>query len=312
MKNFALLIGVCLAVVAACAHQAPVGDDDDDGEGKVDPVFAAALAARQTPVFALPERPVTSIGRCAIEIGPRPAETRELVRAEFLRRTGPNWYIDGSSFDSVTKVLLQVRALVRDVKPLVSLSDDEAVARSIDFVVANYELFGLSKTDLARVAIDPGRENENGTRTVALQGDNPLPGYEDFSTLAQRWLWRIFFNRQGGIELVVATTGDLLPTFDLCTDARIPGGDARLTRGVIGYRLIYSDIAGHPVDAGQVETRDIGSIALTVHRSWDSERDTVVLRLAYSVEVTRSGLPWAFIVDADTAELIDVEQGFAT
>ena len=65
------------------------------------------------------------------------------------------------------------------------------------------------------------------------------------------------------------------------------------------------------MDAGKVEARDIGSIALTIHRSW-REGDVLVLRLAYAIEVTRSGLPWAFIIDADTAELIEVEQRFAT
>jgi hypothetical protein len=315
MKSFGLLVVVCLAAVAACAHEAPVGGDDDDGgDGDVDPAFAVALAARQTPVFALPERPVTSIGRCAIEIAPRPAETRELVSAEFRRRTGLSWSLDTSSFDPVTMVLRNVRALAREVKPPVSLSNDEAVARTIDFVIANYELFGLSNTDFARVVINPGREDVNGTRivrTVGLDGNSPLPGYEDLPALAQRWQWRVSFNRQGDIEVASATTGDLLPRLELCTDARIPAGDARLTRGVIGYQLIYADAAGQPVDVGKVEARDIGSIALTFHRSW-REENTLVLRLAYAIEVTRSGLPWVFIIDADTAELIEVEQRFAT
>jgi hypothetical protein len=312
MQNFALPIAVCVAAATACAHHKPAGGDDD---GDVAPAFAAALAARQTPVFGLPERPVTSIGRCAIEIGPRPTETRDQVRAEFLSRTRLSWAIDPSSFDRVTMVLINVIAAARDIQPTISLGDDEAVARAIDFAVANYELFGLSRADFARVAIDPGREQDNGTsiaRTVDLQGDNPLPGYPQFSTLAQRWRWRVSFNRQGAIQLASATTGDLLPRFELCTDPRIAAGDTRLTRGVIGYRLSYADIAGRPIDAGQVEARDIGTTALIVHRAWDDERNTVVLRLAYSIAVTRSGLPWAFIVDADTAELLDVEQQFAT
>src|ERR1044071_3013163 len=48
--------------------------------------LASAVAARRTPTLAFPDRPVSSIGRCAVEIGPRPPETNDRVLAEFRAR----------------------------------------------------------------------------------------------------------------------------------------------------------------------------------------------------------------------------------
>jgi hypothetical protein len=324
MKRLALLIAICCAPAIACTTGGgedipvdPGGGEDipvDPGGGEdipVDPAFAPALAARKTPELVLPARPVTSIGRCAIAIGPRPPVTSDLVRAEFTARNGAGWSIGASSFDPTNMALSNVSTATVGSQAPIALTDDEALKLAITFVAENYELFGLSRTDLADVQTYLARRLD-GTLLVQFYAQNPLRGYEQFPTLVQGWYWGVAIDPSSAIQWVIAATGDLLPTFQLCTTPLIASGDPRLTKDVIGYHLSYSDSAGQFVDAGVVDASDITDLALSIHRTWLDEQHTVTLRLAYAISVTRQHLFWTFFVDADTGDLIEVQQQFAT
>lgn len=289
------------------------------GEGPVvisDARLASAVAARRTPTLDFPDRPVNSIGRCAIEIGPRPPETGERVRAEFLARNG-GWRVGPEDLNPALGI---VRHALEPTdgsihEPIAPVTDDEAVQLAFDFLARNFDLFGLSLSDLAHVQVNPGRQQDDKTmvmRRVQIDSDIPQPGYEQFASLARTWRASFALNRAGKLRAVHVAAQDLLPPIRLCTEPQLTAGDARLTEHVIGTRLSYSTIAGQRVDAGQVEASDIQSTKLTVHRAYDKDRSTTSLRLAYLVVVGRSGLSWSFVIDADTGNQLALYPNFVS
>lgn len=276
--------------------------------------LASAVAARRTPTLAFPDRPVHSIGRCAVEIGPRPPETKDRVLAEFRARND-GWRVGP---DDLNPALGIVRDALEPTdggitEPFAPVTDDEAVQLVFDFLAKNFDLFGLSRSDLAHVQVNPGRQQDDKTmvlRTVQIDSDIPQPGYEQFASLARTWRARFSLNRAGKLRAVSVAAQDLLPRIRLCTQPRLTAGDARLTEHVIGTRLSYSTITGQRVDAGQVEARDIQSTKLTVHRDYDKDRSTTSLRLAYVIVVGRGGMSWSFVIDADTGDQLALHPNF--
>lgn len=273
-----------------------------------------ALKSRKEPTFVLPEAPVKTLGRCAIEIGARPDDTSTRVLAEFQRRNGGGWRTSPSSFSKFSGALRNVLEPTDGPldAPLVSLGDDEARSRAIAFVVKNYDLFGLVPSDLHGATVRVSPQRDDGTmvsREVELRGTAAQPGYEAFDSLARRWRWTIHLGRDGQIRAATAPD-DLLPSFHLCTDAKLSPGDPKLVAGVIGYQLSYSSIGGQRIDAGAVTAADIGDKTLTIVRQ--GTRESVTLRLAYAILVHRGGLGWMFVVDADTGQILAVDQRFRT
>jgi hypothetical protein len=319
MKGLVRLAGMSWAVVTACATPAPgtPGTSDPHVPSDADPLIARALAARQPPVIVLPERPITRVGRCAVELGPRPPGTRDLILAELQARNGAGWRATAWSFDPSSNVL---RSILEPTDgstsaPLVSRTDHEALALAVDFVVANYDLFGLSASDLAQVNSIVGPEQDNGTliaRTIKLQGD-PAPSAGPAPTLARTWGGSVDLGRGGQIRATLLDSKDLLPAVPLCDQPSLTPDDDRVLLPVIGYHLSYSDNVGHPVDVGDVTADDLGSTTLIIHREPNQARNSIILRLSYEIAVHRNGpLRWTFIVDADTGELIAVNQLFQT
>jgi hypothetical protein len=120
------------------------------------------------------------------------------------------------------------------------------------------------------------------------------------------------FGRDGKIGVVGVAANDVLPTLQACTKPRLAATDAKVTKSVIGHHLSFGDFRGNPQDAGEVIASNIKSTTLIVYREWKPDRITVTVRLAYAISVHRKQLPWTFIVDADTGELVAVKQQFST
>lgn len=301
---------MCVAMLGCRTH---------GGEGSVvisDARLASAVAARRTPTLAFPDRPVISIGRCAIEIGPRPPETGDRVLAEFLARNA-GWRV---SREDLNPALGIVRNALESTdgsihEPMVRVTDDEAVQLAFAFLARNFDLFGLSLSDLAHVQVNPGGQRDDQTmvtRTVQIDSDVPQPGYEQFVALARTWRAFFLVNRAGKLRAVSVAAQNLLPPIWLCTQPHLTAGDAKLSEHVIGTRLSYSNFGGQPIDAGQVEASDIQSTTLTVHREYDKDRSTTSLRLAYLVVVGRGSLSWSFVIDADTGDRLALYPNFVS
>lgn len=310
MKHGLVVVAAAACTATASAQPAPPAPDPAD-------VIARALAARQLPVLALPQRSVTQICHCAIEIGPPPARTRELALAAFRARNGADWRTNDPSFVPSIGPLRSVTAPAGGnvQAPVVKLTDDGALTLAVELFVANYELFGLTAADLAQVRTIVGAHRDDATaiaRIIELSAgvSHASPGAAP--VLARTWNARIVFGHDGKISSIGVAADDLLPPFHACAKPRLAATDAKVTKLVIGHHLSYADIAGSPRDAGEVVAGDITSITLIVFRAWKPDRTTATLRLAYEVLVHRGILPWAFIVDADTGELIELDQRFST
>ena len=309
------VVFVVVFAVGACASTEAHGQARAEAT-KPDPAIARLLAARVTPAIVLPDPPPTPLGRCAIAIAPRPPETRDRVLAEFQARNGGGWRAHSLSFSDWGGTLRSILEPTDGTlsAPLVPLTDEQALSAALAFVVLNYDLFGFTADDIAHSRVIVGPQRDNGTfivRSVQLNGEGPQHGYEQFASLTRRWNWEISFGRHGKIR-TVAAHAELLPPFRLCTKPGLAANDAKVTREAIGYHLQYSDFGGTRRDAGAVTASDIKSISLTVYRGLSKGRDPITLRLAYEIQVTRDGLSWSFIVDADTGALIVVGQMFAT
>src|ERR1044071_6607614 len=108
-------------------------------------------------------------------------------------------------------------------EPFVAVTDDEAVQLVFDFLAKNFDLFGLSRSDLAHVQVNPGRQQDDKMmvmRTVQIDSDIPQPGYEQFASLARTWRAGFFLTRAGTPGPVVAAAQALPPPIRLCTQPR--------------------------------------------------------------------------------------------
>jgi len=228
------------------------------------------------------------------------------VLAEFPARNGGGWRQDPLSFSARSGVL---RNLIEPTdgpidQPIVHVDDAQAKRVALEFVVRNFDLFGLTADDLLHgtIRVGPERDDKNLlARTVELIGERPQPGYEAFASLSRRWRWGISFGRHGRIRSF-AVQAELLPPFTLCTKPLLAAGDPKVVASVIGHVFTARELSGERSDLGAVTAKDIRSVDLTIFEH--AETETVTLRLAYHVEVTKGPLPWGFIVDADTGALI--------
>jgi hypothetical protein len=276
--------------------------------------LARALAARTTPVFRLPARPVTSIGHCMVDVGSRPPGTFDRVRAEFLARK-PGWRVEPMTIDlelGVLGIVLEPSDGEVDA-PIVSVTDDQAVGLAIDFLAENYELFGLPASYLAQVHADPGVQRDDRTlisRTVHLWGDLPPSSVARRGPVRPTWDAYFDLNRAGTLRRATIVADDLLPPATLCAGPRLAVGDPKLTAQVIGAPLPYATISGEQLDAGPVAATQILSTRLTIHRQVQDGRTT--LRLAYAIVVGKVHRSWTFIVDADTGLRLDLYPNFVS
>jgi len=302
-------VWVSCLTVAACVTTESRGFDRDPPSP-----LATALASRRTPEIVLPNRPMTSLGRCAVEIGPRPPETHQRVLAELVARNGTGWETTDRSFDPLSGTLhyLQRTGGGGTSDRSVPASDDEARTLALAFFVENYDLFGLSASDLVdvRVYVTGDDLNPPGAisgRTVELAIDF-TPTESEESTYGF-WRATLTFERQGPLRFVDVQSERLLPEVPLCDRPALGPDDDRVRAAVLGYHLSYGGADGVVVDVGDVTADLVTSTTLITHRAWSPEGDRVVVQRAYEILV---GGGWAFIVDAETGERLAVYQLFVT
>ncbi len=230
--------------------------------------------------------------------------------AEFLARNGGGWRIVPEDLNPVLGTVRHVlESAHKDIhEPIVPATDDEAVNLAFDFLARNFDLFGLSLTDLAHVQVNPGRQHDDQsmvTRTVQIKSDVPQRGYEQFGSIARRWHASFALNRSGKLRGVDVAAQHLLPPIQMCAQPRLRAEDTKVTEHVIGTRLSYWEN-----DYGQVEASDIQSTTLTVHRDDIEDRQTTTLRLAYLVVVDRNRSSWSFVIDADSGDRLALYPNF--
>jgi hypothetical protein len=270
-------------------------------------VFDAALAARTQPEIVLPARPVTRTGRCAVEIGPRPEASAAQVVAELVARDGAGWDAFADVDRSGGGALRSIRT-PDGAGPPVALDPDAALAAVIPFVVANYDLFGLTRADLVGARVLVGSQTSPGfpyARGFQLAGRSPVA-----STDPPAWTGEVQLGQDGTPWSMRVRSEDLLPDVSLCDGPTVPAGDPRLRAAVVGYHLRGDTAYQGPIDYGVVTARDVGAVSLVERRDPFVVAGTTKLRLAYRVDVQRNGLAWWFYLDPDTAELFVIEQRF--
>jgi hypothetical protein len=271
-----------------------------------DVLVAETLAAREAPAITLPDRPVTRLGRCAVELGARPNHTVAQVAAAFNARNGNAW--DAGRYDPSSRLLQTITSTA----PTASgepLADREALASAIDFLVTNYDLFGMTRDDLAHITpqLDLPLADQP-TRRIILQGDHFFDGPAEDPPAT--WGMTLWIDPAGKVALAAMTSGELLPPLGLCDQPGLQASDPRVVASVIGYHLVFGGIAGMPVDAGEVVAADVQPAKLVTFRQ--QQDDKVTVRVAYEIAVMHDSLPWLFIVDAETGALVTVIQQFYT
>jgi hypothetical protein len=236
---------------------------------------------------------------------------RDVILAAFAARNGPGWRISDLDFDGSSRVLRRVLEPTDGPRgPLMSHTEDEALELTLAFVVANYDLFGLSTGDLAHVTAIVGNESDDDSaiaRQIEVRGDHGHAERGDGA--ASAWTMEVSLGRMGQIRAVSQRDEDPLPAVQQCSEPGLAPQDPRVLQFVLGHHLSHGDLEGHTVEDGEVTMADIEAPTLVTTRLEHPEGTSTVLRLTYEM-VVRHGLPWSFVVDADTGELVAVNPLF--
>jgi hypothetical protein len=181
------------------------------------------------------------------------------------------------------------------------MSDADARKAILDFVVGTHDLFGIPAEDLAHAVFGMSGPQTGGlvARSAELNFQGVQRGYERFGVVNRSFSWSIGLGKNGKIRFANVRS-DLLPPFELCTDPKLSPSDPRLVHALVGRDL--------PGGGGRVEASQIGEKEVTVVRDTGSDRGSIILRLAYAITVDTGKRQWLFEVDADTGDVLGVEE----
>ena len=314
-------LSLCCVAVAACittdepSRDRPPLPSEPPGSAEL---LARALDGRQTPEIVLPGYPITPVARCSVEIGPRPATTHQQVLAELVARNGTGWMTTDQSFDPLSgtlRTLMRLGTIGGTSEHTIAASTDEARDLALAFFATNYDLFGLSRTNLDDVTISasPSYPDPAGGGVGYSVDIRPnLTRTPSVTSGTDAWNALFIFGSDGPLRMATINASGLLPDVALCDRPALGPDDPRVRAAVIGYHLSYYALGGELIDAGNVTASDMSAPALITYRAWSTALDRVVLQPAFEVLVSRNGLPWTFIIDAETGERITVIQRFLT
>jgi hypothetical protein len=180
---------------------------------------------------------------------------------------------------------------------------EAAAAR--EFARRNADLLGIAAEAVASLSV----RVQDRSRLMSLVSDGPLPypGYEHLVAFGYRVDLRLVVD--GETVTFVNNRTHRLPEFGrLNTTPSIEPDSPVILSQMIGLSLV-ADAGDDQMVIGPVEQGDLGPPLLTI-AAHELEGRAQWIGLAWRYEVGRGGLPWAFIFDAHTGDLIDIEQEF--
>lgn len=199
-------------------------------------------------------------------------------------------------------------------KPAVIRNEEKSREKAVHFVQQNRKYWGLSKAEYESLKVTAKLSEDRKRLTVVFKSDKPFPypGYEDIKGFSYTPHLHAIVTTSG-VTRVLNKTSKLPRLKHLNKHPSHPDDAALVQDQVIGRELTYHDKAGRRVSVGRIDAGHILGVERVVHVGPNPEsRDEKVARLAWRFEIEIKHLRWFIFVDAHTAELIAVQQGFQT
>lgn len=249
-----------------------------------------------------------------------PSAERVALAERFRARNGP-WIITlGASDtpDDVDPIRRVVRRATRTPASLVprEITSESAVREAAAFLARNADFLGFSATDVPALDVEagPAKTATYGAWVVHARGASPMRGYEGFASLTSAIDVLLYIGEDGAVRYFV-NLSRVQPRLSIDTSPRLGPDDARVRAKVVGRPVfaVLEDPARPDARArelrrlplGFVRDGDVRAIRLVVHVSPGPRLAYVSYSLAYAVEVVKDRLPFRFVVDADTGDLLE-------
>lgn len=215
--------------------------------------------------------------------------------------------------DKLTGYLRNARRL-KTAKPAIIRDEKKARQKAVRFVLKHRKSWGLSQADHDSLNVTAKLSDDRKQLKVEFKSPKrvPYPGYEDIKEFGYTPHLYVTVT-SSGVSSVTNRTSKLPRLTQLNKHPSHPSDAAIVRNQVIGLELVYSDMAGRPVNVGKIGVGHIVGVERVVHiGSSPGNRDGKLARLSWRFEIKIEHLQWYIFVDAHTAKLIVVQQMFQT